>query len=335
VAGGVAMKDVFFFEAFEEEAALIRACLPPGLSAEFTGRTIQEWGDRETAPASVISIRTQSEVPLAWAARGMRALLSRSTGYDHVSAYRARVAPLAPAFGCLPLYCARAVAEQAALLWMALLRKLPQQVRQFRTFHRDGLTGGEIAGRTLLVVGVGNIGGEVVRIGRGLGMCVLGVDLVKPKVDVELVALDAGLPRADVVVCAMDLTPANRGYFGYERLARMKPGAVFVNVARGEFAPAADLLRALDEGRLGGVAMDVYEDEKELAVSLRAGAPSLREGVRATLQLASRENVICTPHNAFNTVESVERKARQSVEQVQFFLKEGRFFWRVPEPQSA
>ena len=66
----------------------------------------------------------------------------------------------------------RAVAEQAILLVMALLRKLPQQTQQFPRFHRDGLTGHECAGKKLLVVGVGNIGSEVVRIGQALGMAV-------------------------------------------------------------------------------------------------------------------------------------------------------------------
>lgn len=324
------MKDVFFFEAFEEEAALIRACLPGRLDAGFTDRTIQEWEQTDSPPASLISIRTQSDVPAAWAGRGLRALLSRSTGYDHVAGYRARIAPHAVCCGYLPLYCARAVAEQAALLWMALLRKLPRQTRQFRSFHRDGITGAENAGRTLLVVGVGNIGSEVVRIGRGLGMRVLGVDLIKPGIGVDLVSVDDGLRQADVVVCAMNLTDSNRGHFGYDRLARMKPGAVFVNVARGEFSPASDLLRALDEGLLGGVALDVYDDEKALAVSLRARMPLLDENARAVMELASRENVICTPHNAFNTAEAVQRKARQSVEQVEHFLREGSFLWNVP-----
>ena len=109
--------------------------------------------------------------------------------------------------------------------------------------------------------------------------------------------------------------------------------------------PAAELQRSIptleqpigghphakDEGRLGGIALDVYEDEKELAVSLRAGTQTARDGVRTTLELASRENVICTPHNAFNTAEAVERKARQSVEQVEHFLRQGRFLWSVPQ----
>jgi D-lactate dehydrogenase len=124
--------------------------LPPQISAGYTDATIQEAG-HASPPARLVSIRTQSQIPLAWAPE-LDAILSRSTGYDHLAAYAATTeAPLA--LGFLPLYCHRAVAEQAMLLWMALLRRLPRQIAQFRTFHRDGITGGECAGRTLVVVG--------------------------------------------------------------------------------------------------------------------------------------------------------------------------------------
>lgn len=322
------MLDVFFYEAFEEEAEMLRRLLPPGLQAGFTPRTIQEEGHAEP-PARIVSIRTQSDVPADWAPR-IAALLARTTGYDHVRAYRAKAGrPVAA--GHLPKYCARAVAEQAMLLWMALLRRLPAQVRQFERFDRDGLTGRECEQKTLLVVGVGNIGWEAVRIGRGLGMTVLGIDVVRRHAEVDYVAPEDGLAQADVIVCSMNLTPVNRGYFAYDRLKGVKKGAVLVNVARGEMSPAADLLRALDEGLLAGVALDVYDNENALAVALRAGGPVRDAAGLALLELRGRPNVILTPHNAFNTVESVERKAEQTILQVRNFLDKGEFLWPVPE----
>ncbi|MCX7887100.1 MAG: hydroxyacid dehydrogenase [Verrucomicrobiae bacterium] len=303
---------VWFYEAFEEEVEALRRYLPQQIEAGFTWKTIQESGDL-LPPARLISIRTQSAIPSDWYGR-LDGLLARTTGWDHLVGLPLRC-------GYLPLYCNRAVAEQAMLLWMALLRRLPQQIAQFPRFHRDGLTGLECAGKNLLVVGAGHVGSEVVKIGRGLEMNVRRVDIIPERADVSI---DDGMPWADIIVCSMNLTPLNRGYFNYARLKQARRGVIFVNVARGEMSPTADLVRLLDEGHLGGVGLDVYEDEGKLATELRSG--------KGGFPLLGRPNVILTPHNAFNTQEAVERKAQQSIQQICAFLEGGRFIWEPPSP---
>ncbi|MCF7849394.1 MAG: hypothetical protein K9M45_11140 [Kiritimatiellales bacterium] len=318
--------DIFFYEAFKEEQAALESFLPASIRAGFTADTIQEAGHIEP-PARIISLRTQSIVPPEWSGK-MSALLSRSTGYDHLLAYRAATGTTA-ALAYLPLYCARAVAEQALLLWIALARKLPQQTAQFRTFHRDGITGRELAGKTLLVVGVGNIGSEIVRIGQGLDMTVWGVDPVEKHLFVDYVEFEDKKAEADIIVCAMNLTEANRGYFSAERFSGIKPDALFINIARGELSPPDVLLTLIQNGQLGGVGMDVYAAESELAVALRTGQPSENPIIRASLELEKLPNVICTPHNAFNTHEAVMRKSEQSIQQLESFLNTGEFIWKV------
>lgn len=322
------MFDVYFYEAFAEEEAALRSFLPASVCAGFTAATPQEAGHAE-APAALISVRTQSQIPLGWA-QGLRGILTRSTGYDHILRYR-QESGVAVAAGYLPLYCHRAVAEQAMLLWMALLRMLPWQQRQFHTFFRDGLTGRETAGKTLAVFGVGNIGYEVVRIGRGLDMRVLGVDLVARHDDVEYVTPESAVAQADIVVCAMNLTRTNRGYFSDNFWAVCRKGTIFVNISRGELSPPTALLAAYDAGILGGVALDVYDAESELAGWLRSGVVTSSPSVAATLALQQRPNVILTPHNAFNTEESVVRKSSQSIDQVRALLESGAFLWPVPD----
>lgn len=322
------MLSVFFYEAFQEEEQALKRYLSPKLKVGFTWQTIQEVGETHP-PAALISIRTQSIIPPAWGTK-LSGLLTRSTGYDHIHHYLAQGQGNLPC-GYLPRYCHRAVAEQTLLLWLTLLRKLPQQLHQFHTFNRDGLTGQECQQKTLLVVGVGHIGYEVIKISQGLGMPALGVDMEKKYPDVAYVTLEEGLPQADIVVCAMNLTADNRNYFNYSALKRGKPGMIFVNIARGEMSPPVDLLRLLDEQFLGGVALDVYDRESELATLLRRGQviehyPDLG----AILELAKRPNVILTPHNAFNTQEAVARKADHSIQQVNAFLVTGQFIWPVP-----
>jgi D-lactate dehydrogenase len=327
LAGGFKAVDVFFYEVFEEEQNALLSHMPAGLDAGCTPGTIQEAG-HTYPPAGLISIRTQSIIPDAWASK-LTGIISRSTGYDHVKSFLDGCKKPIPA-GYLPRYCSRAVAEQALLLWLSLMRKLCEQTDHFRQFDRDGLTGLECEGKTLLVVGVGNIGSEVCRIGSSLGMETLGVDLVIRHPSIRYAAIDDALPKADVIVCAMNLTELNRGYFHYNLLKKAKPGAIFVNIARGELSPTADLLHLLEEGHLSGVGLDVYEDEGELAMMLRSGNASANSTAQAVFELARHKNAILTPHNAFNTREALERKASQSAEQVVHFLRYGEFIWPIP-----
>ena len=318
--------DVFFYEAFEEEAAEIKLLLGNSCSFECSPMTIQEIGHK-SPPAKLISIRTQSKIPLVWSNQ-LDGVLSRSTGYDHLIAYRSAIKQRLP-LGYLDEYATRAVAEQAILLAFSLLRKLPAQMRKFVTFERDGLTGMECAGKNLLVVGVGRIGSEICRIGQALGFTVKGVDIVQDKQDVDYVSKEEGIPWGDVIISAMNLTEKNRGYFSFGLLKKAKHGSIFVNIARGELSPIKDLIKLLDEKHLGGVALDVYEDESVLGVALRGADANNSAAVKDIRRLADFPNVILTPHNAFNTMEAVKRKSQMSVEQVKHFLKHKDFIWKL------
>lgn len=322
------MFNVFFYEAFQEEEEAIKRYLPSTIQAGFTWKTVQECDDR-FPPATLVSTRTQSIVPLAWKDQ-LTGILTRSTGYDHIHRYWLQCRKEIPC-GHLPLYCHRAVAEQTMLLWMSLLRKLPQQIKNFSQFHRDGLTGQECQNKTLLVVGVGNIGYEVTKLAKALGMNVLGVDEVEKHSDVTYCSIEEGLPQANIVVCAMNLTQRNLAYFNYKRFQLSQNGTFFINISRGELSPPSDLLRLLKEGKLGGIALDVYDKESLLATSLRTGQAINQREVLATLELAKHPHVIFTPHNAFNTQEAVERKALHSVQQVEHFLNCQQFIWSVPQ----
>ncbi len=320
--------EVFFYEAFEEEQKALKAHLPAGLNAGFSWKTIQEAG-RTEPPAPIISIRTQTEIPKEWLKK-FKALLTRSTGYDHVlripEKYRSRLST-----GYLPLYCKRAVAEQACMMWLCLLRRLPLQTEQFKSFKRDGLTGGDCEGRILLVIGAGNIGAEAARIGKGLGMHVFAVDPVKKHDDLTYTTLEKALPKAHVILCAMDLNETNHNFFNEALLRKMRKGAIFINIARGEMVSYQACLALLEAGHLGGVGTDVYPYESELAVALRQKErPPATAETEAVLRMAERTDTILTPHNAFNTRESVKQKAEQSAQQVTHFLRYGEFLWKVP-----
>ncbi|MGB9893977.1 MAG: NAD(P)-dependent oxidoreductase [Candidatus Saccharicenans sp.] len=314
--------DVYFYEVFEEEASLIKSLIGGRLKFGLTDRTIQESGHLQP-PARLISVRTQSIIPVEWQDQ-LDGVLSRTTGFDNLKAYKATIhRPVA--LGYLEEYATRAVAEQAVLMMLALLRKLPLQMEHFKRFQRDGLTGAECQNKRLLVVGVGRIGGEIARMAQGLGMQVRGVDIVRRHDFVNYVEKEEGLAWAEVIICAMNLTDENYHYFSYGVLKKAPAGVIFINIARGEHVPLADILKLMEEGHLGGLGLDVFEEETEVGTAMRTGRLEKSEKATIVAKLLKYPNVILTPHNAFNTAEALERKARFSVEEIFYFLEHRTF----------
>jgi D-3-phosphoglycerate dehydrogenase / 2-oxoglutarate reductase len=194
------------------------------------------------------------------AAPKLRVIGRSGVGVDRVDveAARARGIPVVVTPGAN----ARAVAEGALTLALALLKRMPELgaavvARDWEA--RDRLAIRDADGATLGIVGFGRIGRELAELGRALGMHVLAHD---PLVDDATTPLDALFENADVVSLHAPLTQDTRGLVGPQLLGRAKPGLVLVNTARGGLVSSLDdLLAGLESGRLGGVGLDVFEDE--------------------------------------------------------------------------
>ena len=193
-------------------------------------------------------------------------------------------------------------AEHTIALLLALVRRIPWAVESMRAggWDRKRFAGVELRGKTLGAVGLGRVGTTVAQLARAFGMSVLAHDPYLPHeraqaLGVELAPLDDVLRRADVVTLHMPLTDETRYVLNAERLALLKPGAVVVNTARGGLVDTDALLEALEAGRLGGAALDVFEREP-----LAQDSP-LRRCVR----------VILTPHLAASTAEAQARVASE------------------------
>lgn len=319
--------DVYCYEVFKEEAFYLNRFLPGYLKAGFTHYALGEKKLPKFPPAKIISIRTQSIIPTQWDGK-LDAILSRSTGFDHIAKYLKQI-KTDIACGYLPRYCSQAVAESAILLVMALMKKLPLQIKQFKTFNRDNLTGSGIKGKKVLVIGVGNIGSKIADIASKLGMKVLCADIVKRFKKFKYVNAETAAKKADIIISAMNLTDDNVNYFDYDFFEKAKKGSVFVNIARGELSPIEDISKAIDGRLLAGAALDVYPDESRLAADLRSRTNNPSHITKTINKLTLKPNVILTPHNAFNTRESTEEKAKQTAEQIVYFLKHKRFKWKV------
>ncbi len=207
-----------------------------------------------------------------------------------------------------------ATAELALGLLFALARHIPRADRTTRagSWEKKPLTGSEITGKTLGVIGLGRIGRIVAERALGLRMQVLGYDPYlapgsAPIAGLELAALDELCARADFVTLHVPLSAATHHLLSRERIARMKPGARLLNCARGGLVDEAALLEALDAGRLAGAALDVLEEEPP----------------RKDHPLLGREDVIVTPHMGASAHEAQHAVALEIARAVCDFFETG------------
>lgn len=266
---------------------------------------VGDWRAR-LAGAEALIVRGDADVTAEDldAAPKLRVIGRSGVGVDRVDveAARARGIPVVVTPGAN----ARAVAEGALTLALALLKRLPElgaavAARDWEA--RDRLAIRDARGATLGIVGFGRIGRELADLARALGMQVLAHD---PLVDDATTPLDALFENADVVSLHAPLTPETRGLVGPRLLGRAKPGLVLVNTARGGLVSSLDdLLAALESGRLGGLGLDVFDEEPP----------------DPTHPLFAHPRVLATPHALGQTVGAREAVFRAMAEGVAAVLR--------------
>lgn len=216
--------------------------------------------------ALVVRSETKVTAAVLEAGKRLRVVGRAGVGVDNIDV------PTATRLGVLVVNAPRgniiAAAEHAVGLLMATARMIPQADASVKRgeWTRSKFVGTEIRGKTIGVVGLGNIGSEVAKRAQGLEMEVIAFDPAVPperaeQFNVELVGLEELLRRADFISIHAPLVEATRGLIGEAQLALVKPGAILVNAARGGIVDEAALHRALTEGRLQAAAMDVFKDE--------------------------------------------------------------------------
>ena len=273
----------------------------------------------EVADAEVLSTFIHSRVDAAALDRMMQLQLvaTRSTGTDHLDL--GACAERGIRVANVPTYGENTVAEHTFALILGLSRRLIGAHEHGRRadFDLSGLQGFDLKGKTLGVVGAGRIGLHVIRIARAFGMEVLVSDPYREELLAEVLGfayaeLDELLAASHVVSLHAPAIPATHHLIDAETIARMRPGALLVNTARGALVDTTALVAALDSGHLGGAGLDVFEGEEHVGEDFELLAKGGEERVRQALGrrlLAERDDVIITPHNAFNSREAVQRIA--------------------------
>ena len=325
------MKAVFFETAPWERRLLSRALAPSRLTVKYVPNPLTEETLRLAAGAEILSPFIYSHLTAALLRKlpRLRFIATRSTGFDHIDLKICRKRNILVAN--VPSYGENTVAEHTFALILSLSRNIHKAyVKTIKSdFSLTGLQGFDLKGKTLGVVGAGHIGLHVIKMAKGFGMKVLVHDARKnvflsEVLDFQYVCLEALLKRSDIVSLHVPYMPATRHMMNRKTFALMKRGALFINTARGGLADTDALVWALDEGIVGGAGLDVLEGEELVKEERQLLSKDFsKERLATALKnhiLLHRENVVITPHIAFDSVEALQRILETTANNITSFL---------------
>ena len=324
------MPKIVFFEVASWEKEELKRNFPEALLVEkpLTEENVGNFLDTEVVSCFIYSNFSKAileKLP------NLKLIATRSTGFDHIDVafcYQKNITVCN-----VPEYGSRTVAEHTFALILTLTRKIYQSINQAKNFdfNHEKIRGVDLFGKALGILGLGKIGKEVVKIAHGFGMNVLVYTRTKDETLAKTLgfsykSLDEVLSSSDVVSLHLPLTNETKHIINKDNIKKIKKGAFLVNTARGGLIETEALVLGLKEGILAGVALDVLEGEKELMEEIEI----LTESYQKTTDLktlilnhilVNQPNVIITPHNAFNTKESLFRILETTIKNIQGFLK--------------
>lgn len=220
----------------------------------------------------------------------------------------------------VPQYSPYAVAEHAVALLLNITRKLYKSYQRTKkyNFTLDGLLGFDIHGKTVGVIGTGKIGKVFIQIMKGFGTNVIAYDLFKDEnaskeLGFEYVSLDELYAKSDIISLHCPLTPETENIINEKSIKKMKDGVVLINCSRGKLVDTDSLIKEMETGKIGGVGLDVYEDEDEFF--LRDMTNSYKRDKNLSI-LLSMPNLIITSHQAFFTSEALNKIASDTCQNI-------------------
>ncbi|MBQ7935831.1 MAG: 2-hydroxyacid dehydrogenase [Clostridia bacterium] len=251
---------------------------------------------------------------------GIKLIALRCAGYNNVDLqYLKGKLPLFH----VPAYSPYAVAEHAMAMLLTSIRRIHKAYIRTRDFNfsLNNLTGFDLHGKMVGVVGTGKIGRCFIDICKGFGMKVLAYDKYPQEIEgVTYVPLDTLLSQSDIISLHCPLTRETDHMIDANAIEKMKPKAVIINTSRGALIDAEALLNAIKERRIGGACLDVYEEESDLFFEDFSGH-IVNDDVLA--RLISMPNVIVTSHQAFLTEEALDNIAETTVSNIIGYLQKG------------
>jgi len=324
--------NIAFFELEDWEQEELAKGLFEGHEVRLSREPLNERTLTAEHDAEIVSVFVHSQLSRATLDRlpNLRFIATRSTGFDHIDLASCRKRGIL--VSNVPSYGENTVAEHTFALVLALSRNIHKAF--VHTLAHDipfeELRGFDLAGKTLGVVGAGRIGLHVIKIAKGFGMSVVAFDvrqepLLAEVLNFRYVPLEELLRLSDIVSLHCPYSPKTHHLISAENIHLFKRGALLINTARGGLIDPAALTQALDEGILAGAALDVLEGEELLKDERQILAQPLAQDKLRTLllnhSLLNRDNVVITPHIAFNSREAVQRILETTLENLRAFLR--------------
>ena len=281
------------------------------------------------AEAIVVFIYSQINKGVLDQMPSLKFIATMSTGFDHIDIEECKRRNIV--VSTVPTYGENTVAEHAFALIFAISRRIIESHDRVRSgnFSPIGLTGFDLFGKTLGVVGVGNIGTHVIRIAKGIGMDVLAYKRTPdPKLASDLgfrfVSLDELLSTSDIITIHVPYNPETHHMFNADAFAKMKDGVIIINTARGGIIDTDALVSSIQSGKVGAAGLDVLEEEKDLSEEHELLHKDVQiEDLKTVLEnhmLLNNPKVLITPHNAFNSREALQRILNTTAENIMGFL---------------
>ncbi|WP_434609272.1 2-hydroxyacid dehydrogenase [Pseudomonas sp. R1-7] len=315
------MRAILFSSQSYDRDSFSNVPLPAGLALQFQPARLNldtvALAERHEVVCAFINDDLSAPVLERLAEGGTRLIALRSAGYNHVDLPAAK--RLGLSIVRVPAYSPHAVAEHAVALIMALNRCLHRACNRTRdgNFSLNGLTGFDLVGKTVGVVGTGQIGATFARIMAGFGCQLLAYDpFPNPRVEAlgaRYVSLEDLLAHAQIVSLHCPLKEQSRHLINARSLETMQRGAMLINTGRGGLVDTPALIEALKSGQLGYLGLDVYEEEAQLFFEDRSNLP-LQDDVLA--RLLTFPNVMVTAHQAFLTREALAAIAATTLDNI-------------------
>ena len=328
------MKKIIFLEATDWEKEILQKH-PEFLenvdfsSEKLTLENVKKFKDYEvisTFISSQLSAETLKQL------ENLKFIATRSTGFDHIDLDYCKEKEIL--VSNVPAYGSHTVAEYTFALLLCLIRKVYNsyhRIRESGSFSLEGLRGEELFGKTIGIIGTGRIGTEVIKIAKGFSMNVIAYDKY-PKEELteqlgfKYVSFEELLSQSDIITLHVPYNKETHHLLNKDNLLKTKKGVYIINTARGGIIETQALYQALKKGQIGGAALDVLEEEGDLKEEQRMLLeeenipPEKLKTLLANHIFIDLDNVIISPHNAFNTKEALQNIVITTIDNIEGYL---------------